>query len=549
MSLLSPTTIRRLSSLPKDQGVWEGDRRPLPALFKNHSDTDRSHGDVEWVLWVDDEKVIRAMDIVPESSGPEVLVRTLIKAIEYPQGPASPVCPRRVYVRDREDQFFLRGALQELDIEINYSAQLPLTNEIVQSMEIMSSAYGSALSPTFQNALDRMADRVWERTPWKELADHHIVELTLTPTDSSEASETYYLCCLGQMGLEFGLLLYRSLESLMEFRKNAIEQHDSNSEDLESIFLSQDCIFLNYELESPSLKSKKSSKFASVNMGTIHPLEGLRPFLEEEEAIMLMTGVEGFLRFHQRYKQRFDYEDFPNIKGNYSVRPVLSDPDYGTIKVGVKTLPDLSLELLELGAQLDDDALDPSQSINPEDLLELFTPQFTLDNELIPDQSLVSIGVMPWDLFAKMHHKAEELNINPVGDGLPIVMVQTSRPKAKKIQGQLEESGGLTSIGFLKGVDDGSEQGFDIGVLSTQDGVFHIFGEYEEDDPTHVLAREKWEHRIQETQGQCALVLTSGVTGVARGNPRPRDIMAILGAETLGEGILGLHPLQLRPYG
>lgn len=547
MSLLSPTTIRRLASLPKDQGVWEGDRRPLPPIFKRYGDDETSLGGTEWVLWVDDQKVIRAMDIIPISAGPEVLVRTLIKAIEYPQGPASPVCPRRVYVRDREAQFFLRGALQELAIEVQYSAQLPLTNEIVQSMEVMSSAYGSALSPTFQNTLDRLATQVWQRTPWQELADHHIFEVTLTPIDKN-SSETYYLCCLGQMGLEFGLLLYRSLDSLQDFRKSAIEHnHDPDEDiDIEAIFLSQDCIFLNYELDTPAFDPKQPLNFASINVGTIHPLEGLRPFLEEEEAISFMLVLEGFLRFHQRYRQRFVQEDFPDIKGNYNVRALGEDPTGSMTKVSIKTLPALSLELLELGADLSEADLDPELPLTPEDFFDFLAPQFPLDHDLIPNQSLVSIGVMPWDLLAMVHHKTDEVEVTPAGDGLPVVMVQTSRPKAKKIQESLKASGGLVTIGFLKGMDESSGQGFDIGVLSTQNGVFHIFGEYKENDPVHRIAREKWESRVQATQGTCALVIASGVTGLARGNPSPRDIMAILGAQNLVNGAFGMHSLKLR---
>lgn len=548
MSFLSPTTVRRLASLPKDQGVWEGDRRPLPALFHGRGEGDHAEETTEWVLWVDDEKVIRAMDIIPASAGPEVLVRTLIKAIEYPQGPASPVCPRRVYVRDREAQFFLRGALQELEIEVHYSAQLPLTNEIVQSMEVMSSTYGSALSPSFQNALDKMADRVWKRSPWQELADHHVLEVSLTPIGTKNPSETYYLCCLGQMGLEFGLLLYRSLEALQTFRQSAVEHHDDSDEDLESIFLSQDCIFLNYELDMPVLDPSQPLKFSSINVGTIHPLEGLRPFLEEEEAMALMIGVEGFLRFHQRHRKQFLQSDFPAIKGNYTVQPILEKSGQITTKVSIKSLPEISLELLNLGADLaTSDLLDAETDLNSEDFLDLLAPQ--LDHDLIPDQALVSIGVMPWDLFEMMHHKADEIDITPAGDGLPLVMVQTSRPKAKKIQGLLEDAGGLATIGFLKGVDNYAEQGFDIGVLRTQDGVFHIFGEYEDNDPVHVRAREKWESRVEATQGHCALVLTSGITGGARGNPRPRDILAILGARNLSDVVSGVHPLQLWTHG
>ena len=248
--------------------------------------------------------------------------------------------------------------------------------------------------------------------------------------------------------------------------------------------------------------------------------------------------------------ERFDQEDFPEIKGTYKVRPILSQPDYCTTNVTIKTLPSESLHLLKIGAELgESDFLESEQAFNSQEFIDFLIPKLKLEHDIVPEQSLVSIGVMPWDLFQMIEHKAVDLDVSPEGDGLPIVMIQTSRPKAKSIQKRLNTSGGLTSIGFLKGLDDGSEQAFDVGVFCTDDGVFHIFGEYNDKDPVHMRAKDKWEKRVQQTKGQCALVITGGVTGGARGNPRPKDIVAIVGAQSLGDNLFGLNPLKLSPYG
>jgi hypothetical protein len=43
---------------------------------------------------------------------------------------ASPARPQRIVVRDREIQFYLRGALQGLDIAIDYAPELPLIDRM-----------------------------------------------------------------------------------------------------------------------------------------------------------------------------------------------------------------------------------------------------------------------------------------------------------------------------------------------------------------------------------------------------------------------------------
>ncbi|HEY9847206.1 MAG TPA: hypothetical protein V6D03_13540, partial [Candidatus Caenarcaniphilales bacterium] len=77
----------------------------------------------------------RAIEIVAPAAGPEVIVRTLLKAMEFPASSAQPGRPQKIVVRDRETQFFLRGALQQLDIVIAYAPELPLIDEIFRSLQ------------------------------------------------------------------------------------------------------------------------------------------------------------------------------------------------------------------------------------------------------------------------------------------------------------------------------------------------------------------------------------------------------------------------------
>ena len=106
MAALNPSTIRRLQKLKQVPSVWEGDRRPMSADSSSSLDPD-AEATGECVIWVDGSQgMVRAMDMVSSDTGPEVIVRTLLKAIEYPQSPAPVVLPQKIGVKDREIQFF-----------------------------------------------------------------------------------------------------------------------------------------------------------------------------------------------------------------------------------------------------------------------------------------------------------------------------------------------------------------------------------------------------------------------------------------------------------
>ncbi|NJM95985.1 MAG: hypothetical protein HC800_01100 [Phormidesmis sp. RL_2_1] len=117
MHQLSPFTCRRLSQLPRLTSVWECDRRPLPAAgYGLTKGADKASGGEladmpqgDCIMWVDSlQGVVRGLSVVPSETGNEAIVRTLLQAIETPQGGSGvePARPRKVVVRDREIQFF-----------------------------------------------------------------------------------------------------------------------------------------------------------------------------------------------------------------------------------------------------------------------------------------------------------------------------------------------------------------------------------------------------------------------------------------------------------
>jgi hypothetical protein len=541
MSILNQSTIRRLQKLPQVPSVWEGDRRLLRReAFSNDewggSDSSSQGGDC--ILWVDGSQgIVRAMDVVPVDVGQEAVVRTLLRAMEYPHNPGSPARPQKIVVRDRELLFFLRGVLQDLDITFDYAPELPLINEIFRSFEEAIGTQPPALPPDYAQELLTTAFALWDAAPWNYLADHEIISLQINQWDV----ETLYASVMGMLGMEYGILFYRSLDSLKRFRQQVLS--NESMEDMEQAFLGQDCLFVTYEAldeedegDEVDLATLSDSELRPT-FGTLHPLDGLRSFIYGEEAATLLVAMEALQRFIKQNQRKFEPDQFPELTSRYRIPVPQAEKakfDKATLTIQVSTLPELANELMEMSEVSEQGE---SQSFP------------TVRDDLIPENSYLSLGVVPWELLETLklgtdYQPSEK--IIPAGDGLPIVMIQTSRPKAKKLIQELREAGGLSAICFNPGEDPFGGSRYDLGLLQTGNGELHLFGEFEEDDPSHAAARKKWDQRCKKTKGICGLIIASGLTGASRGNPQVRDMVGLFEAKALTPNDLGLGTLQLR---
>jgi len=216
MNLLPRTTQSRLKKIPQIPSVWEGDRRALSLSERMPRATlePNQESGGECVIWVDgSEGCVRSMEVVSPETGPEAMVRTLIRAIETPQSPARPARPKKIIVRDRETQFFLRGVLQDLDITIDYVPSLPLIDDLFRGFEEFQNNRPPAIPPAWQSALVKTAHEIWKAEPWSCLADYDILQIKLDRSDFPNL----YACVMGMLGREYGVILYRSLESLKQF--------------------------------------------------------------------------------------------------------------------------------------------------------------------------------------------------------------------------------------------------------------------------------------------------------------------------------------------
>jgi hypothetical protein len=533
MTAISLSTQRRLQHLPQIPSVWEGDRRHVERLVEE-LDLEQHEDRRELIVWVDGvEGVVRSMEVVNPTMGTEAVVRALIKAMEAPQAPSQPARPQKIIVRDRQLQFYLRGVLQDLEIVVDYVPELPIVDELFHRFADMAGVRTPKLPRKYLDLLKTTARKIWELAPWSMLADYEAISIELNKWDI----EKFYVSVMGMLGMEYGILLYRSADSLRRFRAMAL--NEDGMQDMESAFLSQDCIFVTFDAIAPDRDRDLGDLPAAAiepNFGNIHPMEGMRPFLYEEEAIATQVALVALAEFVSTFKEQLEVDDLPHLSQQIEVVA----PDTATLdRIAVATLPELSQELLEmhLAVDADDDEFDPME--------------LPIREDLIPEDAIVGLAMMPWDRvetirLADIYHQASA--VAPVGEGLPVVTIQTTKPKAKEILQRIQQAGGLQGICFNPGENPYAGSCFDLGILQLADGEMQVFGEFERDDVSSTHDRNQWHRSSNKTHGYCGLVIAQGLTGKARGNPGVRDTLALLETKYLSTEELGLGTLQLMPY-
>lgn len=539
MTSFNRSTSRRLKKLTQIPSVWEGDRRPLSSP-NQHSDSEEKG---ECILWVDySQGVVRGMDVVASDIGPEAIVRTLMRAMEHPHNPARPARPQRIVVKDREIQFYLRGVLQDLDIAIDYAPELPLIDELFRGFADILDSQTPDLPPQYAQILQEKAFAIWQAAPWEFLEEQQILSIEINKWDVG----TLYASVMGMLGMEYGILFYRSEESLKQFRTAVLQDEDS-TEHLEEAFLKQDCLFLTFESADEDEDEDEESDLADLPLseidptfGNIHPLEGLRSVLYDEEALVILVAIESLIRFIRDRRRDLQEDIFPTLSRRYRISLPQSEESTKSVAVTVSTMPQLAAELEEMAGFDDDKEIDNLDFANFQ----------SLQDDLIPEDSFLSLGVVSWEILDRLrkgvtYHKAGE--IKEVGDGLPVILIQTSRPKAKTVIERIEAAGGLKAICFNPGADPFDGDRYDLGLLQTQNDELFLFGEFLDEDPVHVEARKKWNQRCKNTKGYCGLIIAKGLTGASRGNPQLRDMMALFETRSLSPKDLGIGTLKLMP--
>ena len=547
MNSLPQNTIRRLQKIPQIPHVWEGDRRPIAGMMSNLEPDLQEQG--ECIIWVDSsEGFVRAMEIVRANTGPEAMVRTLLKAIETPHSPAEPARPQKVVVCDRELQFFLRGALQNLGITVDYVPNLLLIDELWRNFEDISEKSIKDISTELEKLLEEAALEIWDQEPWHLLSDHDIIKIDLNRWDI----DSIYACVMGMLGKEYGIILYRSLDSLKKFRTCALNaDEDALDAELEAAFLQQDCWFINFapkdeddydlDYEDEVDIGELFSSDIQPLFGSIHPYEGMRLLRDEEEVLPIYAAMLALSNFVEECEEDLMEDVIGRVSRDYNLT-LLTPED--SIPVSVSTMPELSAELVEI-----------LEEAEAEEEKKLAKATFFLKDDLIPHGSIISFTIMEWKLIEDLHDKRKiyvsslPSNLPELwakkSEGLPVILIQTTRPKAKLLIERLQQEGGLTGISFNPGSDPFEGINYDLGILQTPQNNLYLFAQFVKDESNLYQAVRQWQKKAKKIDGYCGLLVAMGATGSSRRNPQLKDMMALFETTLINSKDLGIGTLTL----
>ncbi len=557
MTTLNPSTLRRLKKLKQSNAVWEGDRRALPAKIRQTQDSSNiiplhAHDEESkphCLLWVDGSMgIVRSMDVIDSSVGQEAFVRALLQAIEHPQSPAQPSLPQKILVCDRELQFYLRGVLQDLGISVEYVEYLPLVDEVFSHIVESVTENPPIVPERFAADLAKQSELLWKNAPWDALWDHQVISIKLDHWDL----DTVYAIVMGKMGLEHGVIFYRTEASLVTFRQRIVL---GNSDDeIEETFLHQDCLFnlfegSDMEMEEDFLSYAMRHKSRTLSVaappkpiyGALHPLEGGRPYLYDEEAIALTVALDALNQFWKQHHKRLSV-GFGNLSGTYTVyAPVLDSDAEETIKVLVKTMPDLAEELHKLVEEEDDD--DEDDDDEP-----------LICEGLWPEKALINMLTLPWtqaELLRgnSIHHQLSDkfpaIMAKPKGEGFPTLMIQTSRPKALELIEQIKSFDGIKALCFNP-AEDFFDNPCQLGLVVMGNDDLHLFGEFDKQalNDEHF---KRWKQRCKSTKNHVCVIIAMGLTGASRGKPSPQHILGYYEIKLIDDKDLGLGLLVAEP--
>lgn len=576
MSNLPQNTLRRLNKLPQVPSVWEGDRIPIEKFPFNIEDGMEGG---QCIVWVDGtEGEMRLMEAIPPQVGLEAMSRTLIQAMENPQNSTPPVRPQKIVVSDREIQFFLRGALQDLDIVVEYQPKLPILDQLFENLEMMGNFQPSHLSPASEQCLNEIAFKIWEQSPWLDLEEHHLFAIHLNLSEV----KTVYACILGYLNEEYGILLYRSLDSLKRFRSQIISTE--SFQDTEQAFLTQDCWFLNFEVtdadewdfdEEEDDLALLPDEAIEPDFGSIHPYEGLRVFLDNEEALAVYLALSAFYEFFDEYEEELE-EDFSKIQDTYDIIAPIPDAEaLETYSISIETRPDIAHELFKqslsnlpnpdiileklgtLESLLEEGDEESARSFLLENLQGVLNnipkdeDDLEIKDTLIPESSLIHFNCIPWDILEdiqkspKIYTQIAELPKKK--KELPIIVIQSTRPKIKDIINTLNSQGGIKHICFSVGTsiyDDDCT----VGLLQThqcQDNEFYILCNFPDDDSGYAQYHRNWQKQLSKIKGYCGIIFAMGITGANRGQPHFKDFLGFYLVRAINPAKLDVEELGI----
>jgi hypothetical protein len=214
----------------------------------------------------------------------------------------------------------------------------------------------------------------------------------------------------------------------------------------------------------------------------------MRSQLADEEGATFLVAMEALQRFITRYRAQLEKPPLKALQSSYKIPNPEKNGGASPLKVTVKTLPQVTAEL---AAEADDVLGD-----GPEGLVDFPV----LRDDYVPEGAIIILTQFQQQVLNDLRHDSAivfqglEGKWAPNGTAnspdLPVVLIQTSRPKAKTLIQQLQQANGVQAVCFNPGSDPFSGEAFELGLLQTGDGELHLFAEYETNGSTdrHLLS-------------------------------------------------------------
>jgi hypothetical protein len=142
-------------------------------------------------------------------------------------------------------------------------------------------------------------------------------------------------------------------------------------------------------------------------------------------------------------------------------------------------------------------------------------------DDLLPEHVIIGSGAVSWELLKILQLSVPnfkvELPKKALGDGLPVIILRTTRTKANKMIQHILGAGGLLGLAF----EMLEEAPILFGILALGDGQLQLIGEF---------VRSQVEMMVERSpDGRCALIVAEGATKKSLpGPPRNKDILAVL---------------------
>jgi Domain of unknown function (DUF6930) len=220
-----------MARLPQANGeVWEVGRRRLNISI---AELERKGERPELLLAVHASGqggVVQA-NLAPSSAAPTALADFVLETMRQPMI-GKPRRPQLIRVNSQAEAEALAATLAAAGVRLEVSAPLVMLDALVEEMSTeldggtkdyrtQAARAGESLSEQGLRELYSVARAFYRAELWLDFGDEVIFEIKLQPTNG--APKTLYGIIMGNMGQEFGLALYASLDDFRRFYEFSVQ--------------------------------------------------------------------------------------------------------------------------------------------------------------------------------------------------------------------------------------------------------------------------------------------------------------------------------------